>query len=110
LVECVRALEPYPQIVAVGINCTAPRHIEPLLNSIRHSTKKYLIVYPNRGEEWDAQQKQWVSHTEEKVPNFETLAPLWKQAGATLIGGCCRCTFKDIKTIATVLQNTLTRR
>ena len=39
------------QIVAVGVNCTAPEHIESLIDQIQ--TEKIIIVYANKGDEWD---------------------------------------------------------
>src|SRR5664279_2500910 len=53
--DCGRLLGKHPQVVAVGINCTAPALILPLLNELRPSTSKPIVVYPNSGETWDAE-------------------------------------------------------
>ena len=56
---CVAALESCPQIVAVGVNCTAPQYITSLLRRMRRSSGKPLVVYPNSGEIFDAASKRW---------------------------------------------------
>ena len=91
------------QIVAMGINCTAPPLIEPLLASVRGLTAKPLLVYPNRGETWDAAAKCWVPGTGEG--DLAIPAEKWRAAGAQLIGGCCRTTPEDIRAIADTLRS-----
>jgi len=76
------------QVTAIGINCTAPRFILPLLETLRESTSKPLVAYPNSGETYDADRKQW-SGTRSPV-DFAAAARDWVEAGARLIGGCCR--------------------
>ncbi|KAF0042605.1 hypothetical protein F2P81_006137 [Scophthalmus maximus] len=46
------------QLVAVGVNCCSPAFVEPLLDSARSllSPDMSWVVYPNSGEEWDAEQ------------------------------------------------------
>lgn len=47
------------QLVAVGVNCTAPRLIESLISGIndrRKSNPIPLIVYPNSGESYNVEQ------------------------------------------------------
>uniref|UniRef100_A0A3Q3VWE7 Hcy-binding domain-containing protein n=1 Tax=Mola mola TaxID=94237 RepID=A0A3Q3VWE7_MOLML len=46
-----------PQLVAVGVNCCSPALVEPLLDSASSllSPDMRWVVYPNSGEEWDAQ-------------------------------------------------------
>ncbi|KAI6657433.1 Homocysteine S-methyltransferase 1-like isoform X1 [Oopsacas minuta] len=46
-------LKDSPQIFGIGINCTAPQLITPLLTSIQDiQHDKLILVYPNSGEEW----------------------------------------------------------
>jgi homocysteine S-methyltransferase len=92
------------QIVAVGVNCTAPRFVESLLSSVRAITRKPLLAYPNRGEEWDARAMCWIG--ESGVKDFSELAQRWYAAGARLIGGCCRTTPEDIRAMAAALGRT----
>jgi homocysteine S-methyltransferase len=87
---CVSALEAYPQLVALGVNCTAPEHIASLVRAARSATNKPIIVYPNSGETWQAQAGSWVG--EASCADFAAQAVTWHAAGAQLIGGCCRTT------------------
>ncbi len=89
-VDCAALAETSNQIVAVGINCTPPQYLVPLLESAQ-GINKPLIVYPNSGEEWVAEENRW-SGTACTVP----AATAWYDAGARLIGGCCRTTPDDI--------------
>jgi homocysteine S-methyltransferase len=76
------------RVAAIGVNCTAPRFIAPLLGALRESTSKPLVVYPNSGESYDPTDKRW-SGPRSPV-DFATAAPGWVEAGARLVGGCCR--------------------
>jgi homocysteine S-methyltransferase len=91
-----------PQVVAVGVNCTAPHLVSPLLQSVRDLARKPLLAYPNRGERWDAAAMCWVEGS--GVTEFSELAPAWRAAGAQLIGGCCRTTPTDIAALAATLR------
>jgi homocysteine S-methyltransferase len=77
-----------PQVVAVGVNCTAPRHIEPLLRAAAAVTPKPLIAYPNSGESYDAIAKAWRGLSDPADWGQRGLA--WRAAGARVLGGCCR--------------------
>ena len=41
------------QLIAIGVNCTAPELITDLLKSVDKLSKPF-IVYPNDGSDWDA--------------------------------------------------------
>ncbi|KAG7992018.1 hypothetical protein I3843_02G106900 [Carya illinoinensis] len=58
--ECASIADSCKKVVAVGVNCTPPRFIHGLVASIRKITSKPVLVYPNSGEMYDAQNKQWV--------------------------------------------------
>ena len=88
LVEVVSALEDEPRIAAVGVNCTAPSHIPDLIRSLRTATRKPIVVYPNSGETYDAERKCWLGETD--PVDFGSASRDWVEAGATVIGGCCR--------------------
>lgn len=87
-----------PNIVAVGVNCTAPRHIEGLLAAASAVTPKPLVAYPNSGESWDAARHCWQATSAQ--PDWRACVPRWRAAGARLIGGCCRTTPETIRQIA----------
>lgn len=93
--DVVSVLASAPQIVALGINCIALENTTAALKHLQSLTALPLVVYPNSGEHYDAVTKTWHHHGEA----CETLAgylPQWLDAGAKLIGGCCRTTPKDI--------------
>jgi homocysteine S-methyltransferase len=77
------------QVIAVGVNCTAPRHISHLINKIKHIAPiTPVIVYPNSGEKYDALNKRWMGLSEPL--HFGQAAREWMLGGASIIGGCCR--------------------
>lgn len=98
---CVALANRHEQAVAVGVNCTAPRHITSLLKHAATITDKPLLAYPNSGEEWDSVARCWLPDTGDR--GFHQAASQWYQAGARLIGGCCRTGPAEIRKIDAVL-------
>lgn len=88
----VEALAPSPSWLALGINCTAPRFVAPLLDIVRSVTDKPAVAYPNSGEIWHAETKRWLSTTRPETPRMAAQAVSWWRHGGRLIGGCCRTT------------------
>lgn len=86
--EAVEYLSGISQVVAIGINCTAPRLISELLSEGRTLTVKPLMVYPNSGEYWNAAAHCW--HGAGDLEAFSHMVGQWYQQGAGIIGGCCR--------------------
>jgi homocysteine S-methyltransferase len=82
------ALDGEDQVAAIGVNCTAPRFITQLIGALRAATSKPIVVYPNSGESYEATEKRWTG-TRSSV-DFATAARGWVEAGARLVGGCCR--------------------
>ncbi len=97
IAACAGALRPYTQVAAVGVNCTDPRFVGELLTRMATETDRPLVAYPNSGEHYDPTDKSWSGGTGQ--PCFADLAADWFDAGARLIGGCCRSTPADIKAI-----------
>lgn len=95
--DCVKQASLHSQLAAVGVNCTAPVLITGLLNSAT-GLDCPLLVYPNSGESWVAENNCWVG---QGVSQQET--EVWFQAGALLIGGCCRTGPADTARIRTKL-------
>lgn len=103
LKDCLDLTEASPQVVAAGVNCTAPRFVTRLLDSVVCQVRKPLIVYPNRGETWDAQHRCWVAGPNMPV-DWGHAARAWQAAGARIIGGCCRTTPDDIRAMTLALK------
>ena len=111
LAECAAFLDDFEQVAAVGINCTAPRHLPRLIAEVREVTDKPIVVYPNSGESYDAVHHCWLGLSD--PADFGALARRWLAAGATIIGGCCRTGPAHISQIRAALDgkkvNTETR-
>ncbi len=101
--DAVQLANAAANIVAVGVNCTAPRHIDGLLDSVADIARKPLVVYPNSGETWDAERHCWQGTAAE--PDWRECVVLWQRAGARLIGGCCRTTPATIRQISESLRS-----
>lgn len=86
------------QVLAVGLNCTALELVEPALRATGALTDKPLLDYPNSGESYDPVTKTWqeaaVGH------DLGSWAPSWIEAGARVLGGCCRTSPADIAELA----------
>ena len=82
--DAVDAVGSARNLVAVGVNCTAPLHVAGLLTSVTPSVP--LIVYPNHGGVWNAVSRTWHHPHNDR---FDELAAEWIGCGARLIGGCC---------------------
>lgn len=76
-----------PNVVAVGVNCTAPAHVEGLLRRARDVTGLPLVAYPNHGGRWDGAHDRW----EGPACGLDVAHDLdrWLAVGARLVGGCC---------------------
>jgi len=101
--DCVKELESHPQIAAIGINCTSPKFIPSLIREAKKATNRPILVYPNSGETYDAKKNDWDGNPVHG--SFGEQAKEWHEAGARLIGGCCRTTPEDIRVIASWARN-----
>lgn len=102
LAEVSAELDSCPQILAIGVNCTSPRHISGLVRAASGATSKPIVVYPNAGEGWDATTKIWAP-VDSDSPTLVGSCHEWADLGARLIGGCCRTTPKDIRKVRQAL-------
>lgn len=96
IADCARLLDKESQVAAIGVNCTAPQYVADLIRNIRAHTAKPVVVYPNTGETYDAVTKTWYG----SPTPYHDFVRQWYEAGARLIGGCCRTTPDDIRGIA----------
>ncbi|MEZ7003431.1 homocysteine S-methyltransferase [Streptomyces sp. AD55] len=72
------------EVVAVGVNCCAPGDVAGAVATAARVTGKPVVAYPNSGESWGV--GGWAG-----PPVFDAgRARGWRDAGARLIGGCCR--------------------
>ena len=88
LVEVATCLRQYPQIVAIGANCTPPQYMPEIIRTLRAHSPQAVVVYPNSGEIYDGATGTW--HGTVTCDDYVQAAQTWLAAGAQLIGGCCR--------------------
>lgn len=77
-------------VVAIGFNCVPLELCTKALTNLKKLTDLPILVYPNSGEKWNADTKTWYNDSELQTSSFDDLVPVWKDAGASMIGGCCR--------------------
>ena len=100
LAEAYAMADDVDEIIAVGINCSDPLDVASAIVAARTVTVKPIVVYPNSGEQWDAKNRRWMG-----TPGFpSSLVREWRDAGASLIGGCCRVGPAEISAIGSALK------
>jgi len=102
LSDCAALLDEVPQVIALGINCTAPHLVRALIAEARPGTAKPIFVYPNSGELWDAANRRWYGTS--SAAEFAELARSWYATGAHAVGGCCRTTPAHIRAVRETLD------
>jgi homocysteine S-methyltransferase len=88
IADAVAVTDGVAGLVAVGVNCTAPRHVPALLAVARTSTDLPLIAYPNGGDRWDGATRRWVGEGGGGNYDPDALAALADDRVGWL-GGCC---------------------
>lgn len=89
LAEACHALKDSDAFFALGINCSAPQHITPLIEILKQECpNKRIVIYPNSGEVYNAVTKTWAAC--ESPVDFATQTQHWLTQGVDIIGGCCR--------------------
>lgn len=87
------------EVVAVGVNCCSSTGLDAVVTQAERSSGKPGVVYPNSGEGWDGEGRGWSGD-----PAFTPAeVSRWVDAGARLVGGCCRVTPAHIAQMATIL-------
>jgi homocysteine S-methyltransferase len=118
---CVEAVSQSNVFTGVGINCTAPHFVVPLLRTAKgvisktgrnridagnYDRQTMLVCYPNSGERYfaralkndEAEHWQHADYCEEEC--FTDMAMKWHAEGCAVIGGCCRITAENIKPVS----------
>jgi homocysteine S-methyltransferase len=84
--EVTRSLCGRDRLLALGVNCTDPNHVTPLLTSAARQSDRPWVVYPNHGKVWDPIREDWSGQgCAQLVPQLSD----WLALGARFIGGCC---------------------
>jgi homocysteine S-methyltransferase len=104
LVDCARFLDPFPQVLAIGLNCTPPAFAASLVASVAAATDKPVVAYPNSGEDYDPTSKTWAGGA---ASDWARLGGEWRAAGARLVGGCCRTGPGHVRALRSALAPTI---
>jgi len=102
LSEAAALFADHPDVPALGINCTPPEFVSSLIKEVRRvAPQKAIVVYPNSGEIYHAEDNSWSGRACDFDSDFNVTE--WKNAGAKLIGGCCRTGPGDIAAIKSLM-------
>jgi homocysteine S-methyltransferase len=102
--EIAALFEHVEQVVALGFNCVSDDVVLEALKTLKPLVKRgALVVYPNSGELWNAQAREWEGQRTEGSTLGEKTVEWW-EAGAGMIGGCCRTTPEDIGVMRKALE------
>ena len=100
ITEAARLFRDHPRVLAIGVNCTAPEHMLPLIDRVHAAAPdRSIVVYPNSGEVFGMMDKTWRGAA--TTMDWGRAANAWHEAGATLIGGCCRMGPNEIRAMVT---------
>ena len=89
LVDCARRLSGCAQVIALGVNCAASRHVATLVEALATGAKP-VIAYPNGGGDYDPVRKRWAGGDARAAGEADF--DRWIELGARGLGGCCRTT------------------
>jgi homocysteine S-methyltransferase len=101
--DCATLVASFPQTVAVGINCTQPTWISRLVAELREASTQPIVVYPNSGEDWDAEARCWTGQSD--PAEFGKQAGQWYADGVQLVGGCCRTRPEHVRKITATRES-----
>lgn len=87
------------QVLAVGVNCCDPVGVAAAVPLAAEATGLPVVVYPNSGEEWDSAARRWTGSPDLDVAAVQG----WVDAGARLVGGCCRVGPEQVSDLARTL-------
>lgn len=86
--DAIRIAASSDACIAVGVNCSSPRLVTPLLQSAAKARgEKPFVVYPNAGRTWDSANRRWLDRGTDRFA--ASTVREWVTNGARLIGGCC---------------------
>lgn len=88
------------EVVAIGVNCCAVGEVAPALATLWGATPLPLVAYPNSGEQWHAETRAWTG----RAFAVHEHVTQWRDAGARVIGGCCRVLPDEISRITRALD------
>ena len=99
IADVARLFAGHPSVVAVGVNCTPPQYAAALVRELRIAAPdKLAMAYPNSGETFNVSNNSWSGTV--TPGDCATAAIEWIEAGAKVVGGCCRMGPEHIRAMA----------
>lgn len=93
-----------PNFTFLGINCVSFNPSSDILASIHDVLPDLpLLAYPNSGEVYDTVNKIWLPN-HDKLNSWDSVVKRYIDAGARIIGGCCRTTPRDIQEVSEAVK------
>ncbi|CCF59037.1 hypothetical protein KAFR_0F04420 [Kazachstania africana CBS 2517] len=93
-----------PNLILLGINCIGLNSSHLTMEYLNNHLPQFpLIVYPNSGEKYDPVRKIWLAD-EDPAFTWEYIVHRYLDAGARIVGGCCRTTPSDIRSISEAIK------
>jgi homocysteine S-methyltransferase len=104
LADVAAELDAFACVDVIGVNCTAPDAIAPLVRAMRAVTKKPIFVCPNLGRQGESPGHARYGDASEAA--FIAGVPAWLALGVTHIGGCCGVGPETIRALARLVAET----
>ena len=103
LANVATLFENHPSVIAVGINCTPPQYAAALIGELRAAVPdKFAMAYPNSGETYNVSDNSWLGTV--TPGDCAAAAGAWIEAGAKVVGGCCRMGPEHISAMASLIS------
>jgi homocysteine S-methyltransferase len=103
LASAANLFKNHPTVIAVGINCTPPQYAAALVGELRAAVPdKFAMAYPNSGETYNASDNNWLGTV--TPGDCAAAAGTWIEAGAKVVGGCCRMGPEHISAMASLIS------
>jgi homocysteine S-methyltransferase len=85
--DVARLLDRFDAVEAIGVNCTAPAFITPLVRELQAGSTKPIVVCPNVGQHWETRTGGLVGGGAPDALLRDVQE--WCDLGVAHIGGCC---------------------
>lgn len=117
IASCVEKMAKCPHVTCVGVNCTEPHLITPIVGTMKNVLKecgaedKLIVVYPNSGETYISRElmagetDHWVMTSACQDWNLVDAAMGWVDSGVNIVGGCCRIDAASIAGLVEGIRN-----
>jgi len=103
IADAARLFVGHPSVVAVGVNCTPPQYAAALVRELRIAAPdKCAMAYPNSGETFNVSDNSWSGTV--TPGDCAAAAGEWLEAGARVVGGCCRMGPEHIRAMASLIS------